>query len=97
MRNSVVFSLVLIMMVPLFSGALSSPLIAPAQAADACEGDTQAIEWNQTMQRLAMVPYYANNYDPYYYEYYGEGYYEDDEEPSSSTTEDLRSLGPEEP
>ena len=68
MRNSVVYSLVFIMMMPLLSGALSSPLIAPAQAADACQGDTQAIEWNQTMQRMAMVPYYANNYDPYYYD-----------------------------
>lgn len=81
---------------PLFSGALSSPLIAPAQAADACQGDTQAIEWNQTMQRLAMVPYYVNNYDPYY-DYYDDGYYEDDEEPPTSTSEDLSSLGPEEP
>jgi hypothetical protein len=97
MRNSVVFSLVFIMMMPLLSGALSSPLIAPAQAADACQGDTQAIVWNQTMQRMAMVPHYANNYDPYYYEYYDDGYYEDDGEPPSSTNEDLRSLGPEEP
>ena len=60
------------MMMPLLSAAFSSPLVAPAQAADACQGDTEAIEWNQTMQRMAMVPHWSRGSDSY------PGYYEDD-------------------
>ena len=102
MRNSVVFSLVFIMMMPLLSAAFSSPLVAPAQAADACQGDTEAIEWNQTMQRMAMVPHWSRNYDPYYGyyedEYYEDEYYEDDEEPPNQPNNiQPTSEAPEEP
>ena len=65
-------------------------LVAPAQAADACQGDTEAIEWKQTMQRMAMVPHWSRGYDSdfgyyedEYYddEYYDDESYDDDEEP----------------
>ncbi len=71
-----VFSLTLILLAPLLSAAFSTPLVLNAQAADPCQGDTQAIEWNTTMQRMSEVPHYSTGYYPYYDD---DVYYEDNE------------------
>lgn len=86
-----VFSLTLILLAPLLSAAFSTPLVLNAQAADPCQGDTQAIEWNTTMQRMSEVPHYSTGNYGYYDDdmYYGD--YENEEQPVNS------SEGPEEP
>ena len=63
-----VYFAALVMMLPLFSAAFATPVLMNAQAADACQGDTEAIQWNRTMQRMAEVPHYSDSYNPYYYE-----------------------------
>ena len=99
MRNHMALTLVLIMMMPVLSGAFSTPILTHAQAADACQGDTQAIEWNQTMQRMALVPHYSGSYDPYYDGRYYEDdyYYEENQNGPSQQNAAQSGLGPEEP
>ena len=79
-----VFSLTLILLAPLLSAAFSTPLVLNAQAADPCQGDTQAIEWNTTMQRMSEVPHYSTGNYGYYQDdmYYGN--YETEEQPVNS-------------
>ena len=98
MRYHMALTLVVIMMVPVFSGAFSTPILTHAQAADACQGDTQAIEWNQTMQRMALVPHHAGNYDPYDGRYYDDDYYyEENQNQPAQQNAQQSNLGPEEP
>lgn len=99
MRNHMALILVTIMLMPVLSGAFSTPILTHAQAADACQGDTQAIEWNQTMQRMALVPHYTGSYDPYSDErYYDDNYYyEENQDAPSQQNTDQDEIGPEEP
>tara|TARA_Y100000766_G_scaffold285255_1_gene307383 strand:+ start:28452 stop:29474 length:1023 start_codon:yes stop_codon:yes gene_type:complete len=68
------------------------------QAADSCAGDTTPVRWNETVQRLSLVPFHNGNWwsgfddDVVYYE--DEKQREDDQ--NSQITQDL-SLSPEEP
>ena len=90
-----VSSLTMLLMLPVLAAMFSSPMLQTVQAADACQGDTQAIEWNQTMQRMAEVPHYSGSYYPYY----DPMYYEDDEDFGSPPPEQggAAADGPEEP
>ena len=90
-----VSSLTMLLMLPVLAAMFSSPMLQAVQAADACQGDTQAIEWNQTMQRMAEVPHYSGSYYPYYEPMY----YEDDEDFGSPSPEQggAAADGPEEP
>ena len=73
---------VFLLFMPVLAVALSSPLILPVEAADACQGDTQAIQWNETMDRSALVPFWSYGYTDMYggmYPYEDESdYYGDD-------------------
>ena len=72
-------SIALTLLLPMFMLAFTSPLSMNAQAADACSGDTTPVQWNQTAQRLSLVPFYngmwwgSDFYEDIYYEEEGEG------------------------
>ena len=67
-------SIALTLLLPMFMLAFTSPLSMNAQAADACSGDTTPVQWNQTAQRLSLVPFYngmwwgSDFYEDIYYE-----------------------------
>lgn len=62
-------SITLTLLLPLFLVALSSPLTAQAQAADACSGDTTPVAWNETVQRKSLVPHHNNMWwDGFFYD-----------------------------
>lgn len=62
MKSRFVLFVLLILLSPLFSSSDSSfSVSANASAADACKGDLQPVRWNETVQRIAMVPHH----DPY--------------------------------
>lgn len=93
MRLFGVSSLTVLLMVPILAAFIGSPLVQPVQAADACQGDTEAIQWNQTMQRTAEVPHWSGSYYPYYDD---DMYYEDDNF-GQNEIEQVEVDGPEEP
>lgn len=70
MRTFGVSSLTMLLLLPILGAIFSSPILMPVQAADACQGDTQAIQWNETMQRISEVPHWSDSS----YSYYDEGY-----------------------
>ncbi|MDG1550644.1 MAG: hypothetical protein P8Q95_02865 [Candidatus Poseidoniaceae archaeon] len=62
MKSRFVLFVLLILLSPLFSSSDSSFSVSEnASAADACKGDLQPVRWNETVQRIAMVPHH----DPY--------------------------------
>ena len=75
-------SITLTLLLPMLFVILSSPVSMHVQAADSCAGDTSPVRWNETAQRMALVPFYNGNWwsewDDMYYEENREG--EDGEE-----------------
>jgi hypothetical protein len=58
----------MLVLIPLTSsGFTGGGIISNAQAANACSGEWQPVVWNETMQRVAEVPF-QNSYNDYYYE-----------------------------
>ena len=90
------YFLTILLLVPVLSLGISGPtLVLPAQAANACAGDKSPVVWNETAQRLALVPHYS----PTSY-WYDDFYYEDDfeggREPASEPGQEENPLSPEE-
>ncbi len=79
-------SIALTLLLPMFMLAFTSPLSMNAQAADACSGDTTPVQWNQTAQRLSLVPFYNGMW--WGSDFYEDMYYEDEGKDSSSRTSD---------
>ncbi len=72
MSKRSVIVLVLVFTLPMF--AVNGNMLAlNASAADACSGDIEPINWNQTIGRSALVPHYN-----YYKGWFGYDYYEDE-------------------
>ena len=87
----------MLVLIPLTSsGFTGGGIISNAQAANACSGEWQPVVWNETMQRVAEVPF-QNSYNDYYYE--DEYYYEEENKPSESENNDQENypLSPEQP
>tara|TARA_B100000767_G_scaffold240284_1_gene235986 strand:- start:1061 stop:2152 length:1092 start_codon:yes stop_codon:yes gene_type:complete len=79
---------------------LSSPVSMHVQAADSCAGDTSPVRWNETAQRLSLVPFYDGSWWGGFDDYGDAEYYEDDkqrEDNTESQAEPDVSLNPEEP
>ena len=58
----------MLILIPLTSsGFTGGGIISNAQAASACSGDWQPVVWNETIQRVAEVPF-QNTYNDYYYD-----------------------------
>ena len=58
----------MLVLIPLTSsGFTGGGIISNAQAANACSGEWQPVVWNETMQRVAEVPF-QNSYNDYYYD-----------------------------
>ena len=55
-------SITLTLLLPMLLVLLSSPISMQVQAADSCAGDTSPIRWNETAQRMALVPFYSGNW-----------------------------------
>ena len=79
-------SIALTLLLPMFMLAFTSPLSMNAQAADACSGDTTPVQWNQTAQRLSLVPFYNGMW--WGSDFYEDMYYEDEGKDSNSRTSD---------
>ncbi len=93
-------SITLTLLLPILLLALSSPASMQVQAADSCAGDTTPIRWNETAQRLSLVPFHNGNWWGGFGDYDDVEYYEDEkrqEETSSSNPGQDPSLSPEEP
>ena len=67
MRARIVFLILVMFMLPLVVPAANNPLtiVNNASAADACEGDIEPVNWNQSLQRVAMVPHF-NPYESWW-------------------------------
>ena len=65
-------SITLTLLLPMLLVILSNPITMQVQAADSCAGDTSPIRWNETAQRMALVPHHDGNWwgewDDMYYE-----------------------------
>lgn len=99
MRTFGVSSLTMLLLLPILGAVFSSPILMPVQAADACQGDTQAIQWNETMQRISEVPHWSDSWDYYYDEQYypeSEASTNSEDSPSSEDKPDDQEV-PEEP
>ncbi|MDP6333936.1 MAG: hypothetical protein QF479_04795 [Candidatus Poseidoniaceae archaeon] len=60
MKSRFVLFVLLILLAPLISSSGSSFSVSEnASAADACKGDLEPVRWNETMQRVAMVPHFS--------------------------------------
>ena len=79
-------SIALTLLLPMFMLAFTSPLSMNVQAADACSGDTTPVQWNQTAQRLSLVPFYNGMW--WGSDFYEEMYYEEEGKNSNSRTSD---------
>ena len=55
-------SITLTLLLPMLFVMLSTPISMQVQAADSCSGDTSPIRWNETAQRMALVPFYSGNW-----------------------------------
>ena len=89
MRIVTIFVAILILIPLTSSGFTGGGIISNAQAANACSGDWQPVVWNESIQRVAEVPFSWNNY----------GYwdYENDEEVWVEHNQDDYPLSPEQP
>lgn len=99
MQSFGVSSLTMLLLLPILGAVFSSPILMPVQAADACQGDTQAIQWNETMQRISEVPHWSDSWDYYYDEEYypeSEASTNSEDSPSSEDKPDDQEV-PEEP
>jgi len=99
MQSFGVSSLTMLLLLPILGAVFSSPILMPVQAADACQGDTQAIQWNETMQRISEVPHWSDSWDYYYDEQYypeSEASTNSEDSPSSEDKPDDQEV-PEEP
>ncbi|RJU81007.1 MAG: hypothetical protein DWB99_07795 [Candidatus Poseidoniales archaeon] len=67
MRSRFVLIVLFILLAPLIAISPDSSLSISknASAADACKGDLEPVKWNQTLQRIAMVPHF-NPYDDWW-------------------------------
>ena len=79
-------SIALTLLLPMFMLAFTSPLLMNVQAADACSGDTTPVQWNQTAQRLSLVPFYNGMW--WGSDFYEDMYYEEEGKNSNSRTSD---------
>lgn len=72
MKSRYVLFVLFIFLAPMVSFPSDSALSVSgtASAADACKGDLEPVRWNETVQRVAMVPHY-DPYDDWW------GYFED--------------------
>ena len=79
MKSRFVLVVLFILLAPLIAVSPDSSLSISknASAADACKGDLEPVRWNESLQRIAMVPHY-NPYEDWW-SFWGEdeGYYED--------------------
>ena len=95
-----VSSITLTLLLPLLLLAFTTPASMQVQAADSCAGDTSPIRWNETAQRLSLVPFHNGNWWGGFEDYEDARYYEDEKQQSdgsgSQTVQDT-SLSPEEP
>ena len=51
-------SITLTLLLPMLLVLLSSPMSMQVRAADSCAGDTSPVRWNETAQRIALVPFH---------------------------------------
>lgn len=67
MRPKIVLIILVMFLLPLIVPAANNPvsIINNASAADACEGDIEPVSWNQSLQRIAMVPHF-NPYESWW-------------------------------
>ena len=74
MKSRFVLFVLLIFLIPMVSSPSGSSLSITenASAADACKGDLEPVRWNETVQRVAMVPHFSP-YDDWW------GYFEEDD------------------
>jgi len=66
-RIVTIFVAILILIPLTSSGFTGGGIISNAQAANACTGDWQPVVWNESIQRVAEVPFSWNNYQ--YWDY----------------------------
>ena len=88
----------MLILIPLTSsGFTGGGIISNAQAASACSGDWQPVVWNETIQRVAEVPF-QESYNDYYYE---DDYYSEDGDmkppEADNNNQDDYPLSPEQP
>jgi len=83
-----IFVAILILIPLTSSGFTGGGIISNAQAANACSGDWQPVVWNESMQRVAEVPFNWN---------YNSYYYDDDYNDEDSNMKDDYPLSPEQP
>jgi len=88
-RLVTIFVAILILIPLTSSGFTGGGIISNAQAANACKGDWQPVVWNESIQRVAEVPFNWNSY----------GYwdYENDEEVWFENNQNDYPLSPEQP
>ena len=55
-------SITLTLLMPLLLLAFATPVSMQVEAADSCAGDTSPIRWNETAQRLSLVPFHNGNW-----------------------------------
>ncbi len=93
-------SITLTLLLPLLLLAFATPVSMQVEAADSCAGDTSPIRWNETAQRLSLVPFHNGNWWGGFEDYDDVEYYEDDnrqEDTSGTQPVQDTSLSPEEP
>lgn len=94
-------TITLTLLLPILLVGLSSPLSMQVQAAESCAGDTTPIRWNETAQRMALVPFYNGNWwnewdDMYFEDSEGNGDQDDGEVVQETPATPEFSLNPEE-
>ena len=77
-------TITLTLLLPILLVGLSSPLSMQVQAAESCAGDTTPIRWNETAQRMALVPFYNGNW----WNEWDDIYFEDSEESEGNGDQD---------
>ena len=67
MKSRFVLVVLFILIAPLIAVSPDSSLSISknASAADACKGDLEPVRWNESLQRIAMVPHY-NPYEDWW-------------------------------
>ena len=95
-------TITLTLLMPLLLLALSSPASMQVQAADSCAGDTSPIRWNETAQRLSLVPFHNGMWWGGFDDFEDAEYYEDEKRNSQQDTSEPQNttdvtLSPEEP
>jgi len=88
-RIVTIFVAILVLIPLTSSGFTGGGIISNAQASNACSGDWQPVAWNESIQRVAEVPFSGNYYDNYYFD--------EDDGGSNGNIENNPPLSPEQP